>query len=195
MSKHDVPWQYAVYTRRNQRESFTFSHACEGRVGKTFIPNLKARSLAEMQQVNSCNLQAMRETPVIVLVTGKWAVLVSIEAYAQHKGSLEKLPLVKYSPNLPDNTNLADCSEVGKEYKVLRYHSTLASYEQGEGHAWTLSSVVPMLSDLVIILTKLDERSLKPLMSSFSRASRKCLCDSLILAEDGGRCKEIAVLK
>lgn len=195
MSKYDIPWQYAVYTRRNQRESFAFSHACEGSVSKAFIPDLKVGSLAQMQQVNQGNIQSMRDNPVLLLVTGKWAVHVSIEAYAQHKGSLEKLPLVKYNPNLPKNTNLADCSEVGKDYKILRYHSSLASYEQGELHTWTLSSVVPMLSDMVMIPTRLDERSLKPLMASFCRASRKCLNDSLILAGDGGRCKEIAVMK
>jgi hypothetical protein len=194
MLRHDIPWQHAVYTRRNQRESFTFSHACQAVVSKTFIPNLKVGSLAEMQAVNHSNLQAMRDSPVLILVTGKWAVLVSIEAYMQHKGCLEKLPLVMHTPTLPESTAFADCSEIGKDYKILRYSSTLASYECHPAHDWTLSSVVPMLSDMVIIPMKLDERSLRPIMSSFCRASRKCLCDSLILA-GGERCKEVAVVQ
>jgi hypothetical protein len=193
---HEIPWQHAVYTRRNQRESFTFSHARLNTVSKTVLPNLKLRTLAGMPQANQANLQAMRGAPVILLVTGKWAVTVSIEAYMEHKGCLEKLPMELYDP-LSDKSEStsAECSEIGKDYRILRYHSTLATYEKGERHDWTLSSVVPMLSDMVIIPKKLDERSLRPIMSSFCRASRKCLSDSLVLAGDGGRCKEVHVMQ
>jgi hypothetical protein len=164
-------------------------------VGKTVPSNLKLRTLAGMPLANQANLQAMRDATVVQLITGKWAVNVSIEAYMQHQGCLEKLPMELYDPfsDLSERC-LAECSEIGKEYRILRYHSTLATYEQGERHDWALCSVVPMLSDMVIIPKKLDERSLRPIMSSFCRASRKCLSDSLILAE-GERCKEIAVMK
>lgn len=139
------------------------------------------------------NLQTMRDAPVLILVTGKWAMYVSVEGYMQHKGCLERLPLALYSSDPLPETDLADCSEVGKDYKVLSYHSTLATYEQGAAHDWTLTSVVPMLSDLVILPKRLDERNLRAIMSSFCRATRKCFNDSLILAGEGGKCKEVVI--
>jgi hypothetical protein len=167
---------------------------------------LKVKHLAELSPQD--NLQAMRDAPVLVLVTGKWAIPVSVEAYAKHKGCLEKLPLAMYSPSqdLPEtqSMHLAECEEVGKDYRVLCYQSTLATYQQGESHDWLLCSVVPMLSDLVVLPKRLDERNLKGVMASFGRATRKCLKDSLIVATDcnlagdeGGRinkCSEVHLL-
>ena len=185
---HNVPWQHAVYTRRNQRDTYTFSHARLGSVSKAFAPSLKPQSLAQITP--QTNLQAMRDAPVLILVTGTWAIVVTVEAYVKHKGCLEKLPLVMYDhlTDLPESGSPAECSEIGKDYRLLRYHSTLATYDQGERHDWALTSVVPMLSDLVILPTHLNERRLKPIMASFSRVTRKCLADSLILAGDGGKC-------
>jgi hypothetical protein len=191
---HNVPWQHAVYTRRNQRDTYyTFSHARTASVSKAFPPSLKPQSLA--QPTPLANLQAMRDAPVLILVTGRWATVVSVEAYTKHKGCLEKLPLVMYDhlADLPERGEPAECSEIGKDYRLLRYHSTLATYDQGERHDWALTSVVPMLSDLVILPTHIHERRLKPIMASFCRVTRKCLADSLILAGDGGKCREVAI--
>lgn len=162
-------------------------------MSKAFPCSLKAKHLSETP--SKPNLQAMRDAPVLILVTGKWAVHVSVEGYMQHRGCLERLPVTLYkeSQDLPE-ADLADCSEVGKDYKVLSYHSTLATYEQGESHDWALASVVPMLSDLVILPKRLDERNLRAVVSSFARATRKCLSDSLILAGCGewvNRCREV----
>ena len=196
MQHHDVPWQHAVYTRAGPRDSYTFSHVRQTSISKSFPASLKAKCLAETNP--KANLQAMRDATVLVLVTGRWAMLVSVETYSAHKGKLERLPLVTYDhfTDLPENGDAAECSEIGKDYRMLRYHSTLANYEQGERHDWALTSVVPMLSDLVILPKRLDERNLRPVMSSFCRATRKCLTDSLFLAgEGGGKCKEVAVGK
>jgi hypothetical protein len=190
----DVPWQHAVYTRRNRRESYIFSHARRGSLRKSFAASLKVKHLAELSP--QANLQAMRDAPVLVLVTGKWAIPVSVEAYAKHKGCLEQLPLAMYTPckDLPETQSMhfAECEEVGKDYRVLCYQSTLATYQQGERHDWPLCSVVPMLSDLVVLPKRLDERNLKGVMASFGRATRKCLQDSMIVAANladgaGGR--------
>ncbi len=106
-------------------------------------------------------------------------MLVSVEAYMAHNGRLETLPLVTYDhfADLPENGDPAECSEIGWDYCMLRYHSRLAN--------WALTSVVPMLSDLVILPKRLDERNLRPVMSSFCRAMRKCLVHSLFLAGEG----------
>ena len=200
----DIPWEHAVYTRRNRRESYSFSHARRGGLRKSFAPSLKPKDLAELSP--QASLQAMRDAPVLILVTGKWAIPVSVEAFAKHKGCLEKIPLAMYSPSqdLPETGHLAECEEVGKDYRILSYHSTLATYHQGPRHDWLLCSVVPMLSDMVILPKRLDERNLKGIMASFARATRKCLNDSLIVAADesiladGGRvkkCRELAVVK
>lgn len=165
-------------------------------MSKAFPSSLKAKCLAETTP--KANLQAMRDATVLVLVTGRWAMLVSVEAFMTHNGRLEKLPLVTYDhfADLPENGDPAECSEISRDYRMLRYHSTLANYEQGERHDWALVSVVPMLSDLVILPKRLDERNLRSVMSSFCRATRKCLVDSLFLAgEGGGKCKEVAVGK
>jgi hypothetical protein len=169
-------------------------------VRKAFASSLKARCLAEVSpKANQDNLQTMRDAPVLILVTGKWAILVSVDSYARHKGCLERLPMEMYNPrnDLPENGTLAECSELGKDYRILRYHSTLASYSQGERHDWTLETVLPMLSDMVILPRKLDEGLLKGVMASFARACRKCLSDSLVLAGEGERvnkCREVAII-
>lgn len=195
MLHRDVPWQHAVYTRRNRRETYVFSHAKRCSVRKTFASSLKARCLAAVSP--HANLQAMRDAPVLVLITGQYATAVSLESYAKHKGCLETLPVYLPPPHdLPEDS--AECSELGSDYRVLSYHSTLANYEQGASHDWTLTEVVPMLSDMVILPKRLDERNLRPIMSSFARASRKCLADSLVLAgEDAktlNKCRETEVL-
>ena len=79
----------------------------------------------------------------------------------------------------------AECAELTKAYCALKYECTMANYEAGTEHTWQIQSVVPMLSDLVILPRLLDEKRLKTVMSSFCRATRKALRDSLIVAGNG----------
>ena len=65
----------------------------------------------------------------------------------------------------------------------------MASYTAGDDHAWRLQSVASVLSDLVILPRILDEARLGSVMSSFCRATRKALHDSVWLA-GGTRVRE-----
>jgi hypothetical protein len=74
------------------------------------------------------------------------------------------------------------CAELTNDYKALQYHSTLSHYTQGLDHSWRLFSVVPMLSDTVILPRILDPTRVKTVLTSFARATRKSVRDSLIVA-------------
>ena len=82
------------------------------------------------------------------------------------------------------NKSSKHCSELTKDYKSLQYYSTLTYFSRGEDHSWKLSSVVPMLSDMVILPRLLEPTRIQTVMASFSRAIRKCMRDSIIMAEE-----------
>ena len=121
-----------------------------------------------------------------MLVTGGWAAHLSIEAFQalkKHKGTLERLPLTRYDHlDRLGATDKAECDELTENYRALQYHCTMANYEAGGDHAWQLRSVAAVLSDVVILPKFLDENRLDATMSSFCRATRKTLRDSVWLA-------------
>jgi hypothetical protein len=179
----EIQWQHAVYTRRSSREYFTFSHVSTTTVMKAFPASLSIPCIRHMDGIYKQNLDTFRSATTLILVTGNWAVHLSLEAFTDNNYSIDRLPLKKYDHlcrmGLVDN---AECSELNKEYRALKYHCTMANYEAGTDHAWKLQNVIPMLSDLVILPRILDERRLKPVFCSFLRATRKAVKDSLIVA-------------
>ncbi len=66
----------------------------------------------------------------------------------------------------------------------------MASYEAGSTHAWLIQSVASFLSDVVVLPRLLQETRLKAVMSSFNRATRKALKDSIIMAGRGSEREE-----
>jgi hypothetical protein len=179
----EIPWQHAVYTRRTQRDVYTFSHAGTSALRKAFPASLSVPSLRQTKAIRAQNLEQLRNAPVLVLVTGNWAIHVSIEAY---QGNLiGRLPLKHYDHlSRLGQTDSALCSELAKDYRALKYHCTMASYDPGQDHAWRLQSVATVLSDIVILPQYLEETRLRAVMTSFCRASKKALRDSLLLAGD-----------
>lgn len=197
---HDIAWQQAVYTRKHIRDTYTFSHACTTSVRKCFPSSLSVQCLSNAASLNAENLSLLRSAPVLVLVTGDWAVHLSIEAY-QGNADMDRLPKSRYDHldrlgylghlghmghmGHPGHMDSAECSELTDDYRALKYHCTVATYEAGSDHAWRLNSVSPVLSDIVILPRLLEETRLKTVMSSFCRATRKALRDSVRLAGNG----------
>ena len=180
-----IPWQQAVYTRKGPRDIFTYSHSNATSVKKHFPSSLSVPHLGRLQETHSRNLEEFRQATVLVLVTGSWAVHVSIEAFQASNFNINRLPLERYDHLDRLWTSSPECNEINKAYRALEYHCTMASYEAGEAHSWELKSVAPVLSDIIILPKLLEETRLKAVMSSFCRTTRKALRDSLILAGGG----------
>lgn len=181
-----MTWQHAVYTRRTCRDLYAFSHASVTTIEKSFPLSLAVPCLSKAGKIHSDNLEKLRNTPVLVLVTGEWAIHLSIEAFQSQKPGkphLDRLPLTRYDHlDRLGTTDKAECDELTENYRALQYHCTMASYEAGTDHAWQLCSVATVLSDVVILPKFLDENRLGAVMSSFCRATRKTLRDSVWLA-------------
>jgi hypothetical protein len=192
MHQEDIPWQQAVYTRKGPRDIFTFSHSNTTHVKKSFPSALSIPHLGQLQDIHGRNLEEFRQATVLVLVTGGWAFHVSIAAFQGNNFNINRLPVERYDHlDRLGALDSAECNELTKAYRALKYHCTMTSYEAGEAHSWELKSVAPVLSDIVILPKLLEETRLKAVMSSFCRATRKALRDSLILA-GGGSVREEA---
>ena len=187
---HLIPWQSAVYTRRGVHDYFTFSHVEHSTQEKRFARSLAVQDLALANStVRSTNFETLQEATVLILVTGRWAQHVNLNTFTPTSG---RCPAPRYS--LYDHLDRLcsargsskQCSELTRDYRALQYHSTLCHYVQGDDHGWRLFSVVPMLSDIVILPRLLDPSRIKTVIASFSRATRKCMRDSLMVA---GRAK------
>lgn len=190
-----IKWQHAVYTRQSSRNPFSFSHSNTTNVKKAFPPSLSVPYLRKADAIHRINLEEFRNATVLVLVTGGWAVHVSIEAFQKANNSIDRLPMERYDHLerlRPADT--AECDELTNAYRALKYHCTMANYSAGERHTWQIGGVAPVLSDVVILPRLLQETHLKPVISSFCRATRKALKDSLILA-GGGRVREESLKK
>jgi hypothetical protein len=180
----EVPWQQAVYTRPTSRDRFQFSHARHIHIKKAFMPDLSVRSQKRGEKLKAFNIERLRSFPVLILVTGNWAQEVSLESYTKVKGQVHKLNYERFDhlERLGAAAMPALSSEVSKSYRVLQYHCSVATYEAGPKHEWPLTGVSPMLSDMVLLPRILREDRLQFVIASFSRAVRKTLKDSLILA-------------
>ncbi len=183
---HLIPWQCAVYTRKGNHDTFTFSHIESTTQEKRFARSLTVRDLSRAKStVRSTNLETLQEATVLILVTGRWAQHVNLNTFTAANG---KCPAPRHS--LYDHLDRLcaargsskHCSELTSDYRALQYHSTLSHYVAGEDHSWRLFSVVPMLSDTVILPRMLDPSKVKATVIAFSRAIRKCMRDSLIVA-------------
>jgi len=181
--KIEIKWQHAVYTRRNNREHYVFSHVGTTNVIKTFPASLSVKCIRHMREIYRRNIDTFRGATVLILVTGSWAVHLSIETFTENNHSIDRLPLKKFD-HLCRMGSINDerCSELNKEYRALEYHCTMTSYEAGDSNDWKIQNVIPMLSDIVILPRLLDDRRLKPVFSSFCRAMRKATKDSLVMA-------------
>lgn len=183
---HLIPWQCAVYTRRGANDIFTFSHVEHATQEKQFARSLTVQDLTLANSAGrSANFEALQEATVLILVTGRWAQHVNLNTFTPISG---RCPAPRYS--LYDHLDRLcsargsskHCSELTLDYRALQYYSTLCHYVPGKDHSWKLFSVIPMLSDTVILPRLLDPSRVKTALVSFARATRKCIRDSLIMA-------------
>jgi hypothetical protein len=153
-------------------------------VKKQFMQSLNLEHLKLAKQIKMANVELLRSYPVLVLVTGDWAQNVSLDEYSRVKGDVHKIPTEPFDhfERLSCDAKPAESSEVSKAFRVLEYHCSVATYSAGEGHAWGLEGVSPMLSDMVILPRVLLENRMACVVHSFSHAVRKTLKDSLLLA-------------
>ena len=184
--QHSIPWQCAVYTRRGASDAFVFSHVDVGTHEKLFVQSLSVQDLKAAQRaVRSTNLEALQDLTVMILVTGRWAQHVKLNTFTPTGGKYPA-PVYTMYDHLERLCSARECSkhcsELSPDYRALQYHSTLCHYTPGGDHSWKLFSVIPMLSDTVILPRVLDPSRIKTTLASFSRAIRKCLRDSLIIA-------------
>lgn len=130
------------------------------------------------------NIELLGSHPVLILVTGKWARNVSMDAYCRYKGRVELFPQEPYDhlERLGKGAHPAECSEVTKAFRLLEYHCSVCVYEAGDEHAWRLDGVSPVLSEMVLLPRLLEERRLGDVMRKFDRALRKTLRDSVVVA-------------
>ena len=180
-----LPWQRAVYTRGGARDVFTFSHVEFTALEKHLPRSLSVRDLVSQTSTRATNFEALQQATVLVLVTGNWAQHVSLDTFAQegHCHRAQKITMYDHLERLSVACGSSKhWSELSRDYKALQYHSTLSHYAQGGDHSWQLSSVVPVLSDMVILPRLLDPSRVKIILASFARATRKCMRDSLIMA-------------
>jgi hypothetical protein len=165
---------------------FVFSHIESTTQEKCFPSSLSVNDIMLAHRtMKYSNLEALQEATILKLVTGHWAQHVNLNSFTLTDG---RCPPPKYATydhlqrlNL-SNGSSKHCSELTSDYKALQYHSTLSHYTQGDDHSWRLFSVVPMLSDTVILPRVLDPNRVKAVMASFARATRKSIRDSLIVA-------------
>jgi hypothetical protein len=182
---HPIPWQHAVYTRAGPNDRYIFSHIEHSTLEKQFPRSLSVPDVVSYGSVRSANRETLQQATVLVLVTGKWAQHVSLDLLAATDSRSRPPGIVVYDHLRRLSTTQESskhCSELTRDYKALQYHSTLCHYAQGEGHSWDFLSVFPVLSDTVILPRILDPSRIKSTVTSFSRATRKCMRDSLLVA-------------
>lgn len=183
-----IPWQQAVYTRVGVNDTFVFSHMQKTTIAKHFPASLAVRDMSGAASTRSANFESVQQATVLILVTGKWAQHISLDSSFTPVGSKYRPPLYSLYDHMERlcavSKSSKHCSELTEDYMAMQYYSTLSHFSRGEDHSWKLSSVVPMLSDIVILPRLLEPTRIKTILASFSRAMRKCMRDSLIMAEE-----------
>jgi hypothetical protein len=181
-----ISWQHAVYTRVGANDAFVFSHVEFTTIAKQFPASLSARDISRGPSTRSANFETLQQATVLVMVTGKWAHHLSLDTLGQ-TGARCRSPSYSMYDHMERlcsaRGSSKHCSELTGDYKALQYQSTLCHYAKGEDHSWRFFSVVPVLSDTVILPRLLEPTRIKSVMASFARAMRKCTRDSLIMAE------------
>jgi len=181
-----IPWYYATYIRKTSRDRFVFSHLCKSEITKTIPCSLQVQHLRYNSTLQKENINIMKQTPLLVLVTGDWAQNISLDDFFTHRDkTVSIVPLVQYDHLHRLQTSILEsgsCSELSKDYRILSTHSTLTHYQVDSDHSWIYSNSIPMLSDMVLLPRVLSIKGLNPIMAAFCRAAKKSFKDSLLIA-------------
>jgi hypothetical protein len=139
--------------------------------------------------MHDLNAKTMESSPAFMLVTGGWAEIISVASFESKTSSR-----VHYDPI----EGLAFARQRGKfdgdveeNHITFTYSSTLTHYEVAKDQVWRLESTTPFESDVIVLPRVTSAPAIKRLMSLFSRAIRKSLRSSVIVA-GGGKYREIS---
>jgi len=178
-----VPCQLAVYVRRTNRDRFSFSHIRSTTIAKLFPRSLSVRDLSLCEDLRKANERAYKTAPVLILVTGDRAEMVSYASNA----SLSRRVFFKYDhserQSVSEEQRLRPTySELSRGYMAMSLNCTVACYERGPANDWALSNVIPMLSDWIVIPRVIGAKNVDAIIRSYCKAAMKCLKDSRFLA-------------
>ena len=134
-------------------------------------------------EIMKTNEYMFKTATVLVLVTGDRAHLVSYKSFAENSRNCVDYDHLERLSISEDDRHRPTFSDLRRGYMALTYHCTLANYERGVDHRWDLASVVPMLSDIIVLPRILTLKAVKPIMSAYCRAIKKSYKDSLLLAD------------
>lgn len=148
------------------------------------------RDLSRCQELRKLNEKTYQTEPVLILVTGDTGEIVSYESFVSKRRSTFKFDLAECQ-SVPEECRVNPTfSELNRGFMAVSMQCTVACYERGASNDWGITSVIPILSDWLVIPRILSQKSIQGIVFSYSKAARKALVDSRLMAE-GHRIKEM----
>lgn len=184
-----MPFQLAVYTRRTVRDRYTFSHVRHTTLRKFFPRSLSVRDLSRCGEMRKINELTYKSDPVLILVTGDVGEMVSYESFTMKRRRTFKFDLSECQAVPEESRVNPTFSELNRGFMAMSVQCTVACYERGASNDWAITNVIPILSDWLIIPRILSQKGIESIVYSYSKAARKALADSRLMAE-GHRIKE-----
>lgn len=147
------------------------------------------RDLSQCEEMRKRNELMYKSDPVLILVTGDVGEMVSYESFTSKRRRTFKFDLSECQ-SVPEESRVNPTfSELNRGFMAMSLHCTVACYERGAPNDWAITNVIPILSDWIVIPRILSQKSIEGIVYSYSKAARKALADSRLMAE-GHRIKE-----
>lgn len=184
VKKYELDWNYAVYVREKRNTLYKFSHV-EMEVIEKYAPCSLAVDNINLytHKYKAENVQSMQNATAILFVTGKWAEKFTVSCKNTENGRFPVNSCHLYSSiSRPITEKCKQCTELSPNYRNIEYYSTLCLFKIEDDHSWRLHGITPMLCSTVILPKKIEEYNIPNLVTQVSRATRKCIRDSIWLA-------------
>lgn len=182
--EEQVPFQVAVYVRRTNRDRFAFSHVRHSTIKKLFPRSLSVRDLSACAGLRAANEQAYKTSPVLVLVTGDRAEFVSYASVVSKQKVFCRYDHAERADITEEQRLRPTFSELSRGYMGLSVQCTVAYFERGRASDWAIASVIPVLSDWLVIPRVMTAKQVEGIIKTYTHAARKCLTDSRFMAEE-----------
>ena len=179
-----VPFQIPIYVRRTIRDRYTFSHVRHTTLRKFFPRTLSVRDLSRCQELRKLNEKTYQTDPVLILVTGDTGEIVSYESFVSKRKSTFKFDLAECQSVSEEHRVNPTFSDLNRGFMAISMQCTVACYERGAFNNWAITNVIPILSDWLIIPRILSQKSIGGIVYSYSKAAKKALADSRLMAEE-----------
>lgn len=152
-------------------------------MNKVFPSSLKVSDVQAHEEILRTNDTMHKNATVLVLVTGDRAQHVTYRSFKDHSTKTVEYDHLERLSISDDERHRPTFSDLNRGYMALTYYSTLAYYNRGADHSWNLASVVPMLSDIIVLPRVLSIKAIKPIMYFYCKAVKKNYRDGLFMAE------------